>query len=161
LGPWALSGQLGLGFGGGGGWLAHPGRRLSSLVVALGLPFGGGVGAPPRKHISTCLEPSSPPGAPPSSPPLSLPLAWPPKGCLGARRHHRCIPSCCRVSGFGPKPSTSAISAGSEIPKVIMITVHVRVCEVLHLWCRSCCIEFFDDSEVGYVSFIINACTGA
>jgi hypothetical protein len=33
--------------------------------------------------------------------------------------------------------------------------------EVLHLWRRSGCIEFFDDLEVGYIIFIINAYAGA
>jgi hypothetical protein len=47
------------------------------------------------------------------------------KGCVGARLHHRCMSSCCRVSGISLKPSTSAISAGSG---VIVITVRVWIC---------------------------------
>jgi hypothetical protein len=50
-----------------------------------------------------------------------------PKGCVGARQHHRCTPSWCRVSGSRSKPCTSAISAGSEILGFIMITVRVWV----------------------------------
>jgi hypothetical protein len=50
-----------------------------------------------------------------------------PKGCVGARRHHHCMSSCCGVSRSHPKPSTSAIPARSGIPGVIVITVHVWV----------------------------------
>jgi hypothetical protein len=60
------------------------------------------------------------------SPPLSLSLLCGlPKGCIGARLHHRCMLLCCGVSGSRPKPSTSEILAGSVIPEVIVITKHV------------------------------------
>jgi hypothetical protein len=50
-----------------------------------------------------------------------------PKGCAGGRSHHRCTPSCCRVSDPYPTPSTSAILVGTGILGVIVITVRVRV----------------------------------
>jgi hypothetical protein len=33
--------------------------------------------------------------------------------------------------------------------------------EMLLVWRRSRCSKIFDDLEVGYVGFIINACVGA
>jgi hypothetical protein len=33
--------------------------------------------------------------------------------------------------------------------------------EVLLVWHRSRCIKFYEDLEVDYVGFIINACAGA
>jgi hypothetical protein len=92
------------------------------------------------------------PGALPSSPPLSLSLSRVlPKGYVRARRHHRCMPLYCGVSGSRPKPSTSTISAGSGIrgsswsPSVCeyMEVMHVVAPELLHQvlqwpWGRLC-----------------------
>jgi hypothetical protein len=64
-------------------------------------------------------------------PPIHLSLSLShglPKGYAGARQHHRCSPSCCVVSRSRPKLSTSAISAGSGIPGVIVINVCVWLC---------------------------------
>jgi hypothetical protein len=33
--------------------------------------------------------------------------------------------------------------------------------EVLHVWRRSHCTKFYNNLDVGYVGFIINACAGA
>jgi hypothetical protein len=35
-----------------------------------------------------------------------------------------------------------------------------KYAEVLLVWCRSRCTKFFNNLEVGYVGFIINACAG-
>jgi hypothetical protein len=101
------------------------------------------------------------PGAPfPSLSLFSLSCGLP-KGCVVARLHHRCTPSCCGVSGFGPTLSTSAISAGLEIPEVIMITVRVQVWRGAARVAPESLLQDLHYLEVGYVVFIVNACAGA
>jgi hypothetical protein len=108
-------------------------------------------------ELTMCLM-SSLPGASPLSTSLSLSRGLL-KGCVGARRHHRSTPSCCGVFGSCLKPSTSAISAGSGILEVIVITVRMWVCGG-----AACCgVGVVAPSsstifEVGYVGFIDIAC---
>jgi hypothetical protein len=129
---------LGLGFGWQDGW-SHPGHRRPSPPLwplplvhwwrGKGTPsplYKGAPGGDAYNNTSTSLG---------TLPPLwctahlhlsliSLLLGLL-KGCLEARLHHRCMSSCCGVSRSRPKRFTSAISAGSEIPGVIVIIVRV------------------------------------
>jgi hypothetical protein len=79
-----------------------------------------------REHTCNWPSAASPvPGALPP-PPLSLLSHMASRrAAQELRLHHRCTPSCCGVSESRPKPSTSAISAGSGITGVVLIIVCV------------------------------------
>jgi hypothetical protein len=83
------------------------------------------------------------------------------RGCIGSRLRHRCTPSCYGVSGFRPIPSTSTISAGSEILEVIVIAVRVQVRGGATCVVPESLLQDLRDIEVGYIVFIVNACAGA
>jgi hypothetical protein len=123
------------------------GKVHPSSPLYKGRPWGGG--------LSLVCRPS---------PPLSHHFLSRglPKGCTGARLHHRCTPSCRGVSGSRSKPSAPAISARLGIPGVVLIIVCVQV----HGSAANCGAGVVAPSssnnlEVGYVGFINIDCAGA
>jgi hypothetical protein len=105
------------------------------------------------------------PGAPASSwPPPSASLSLPrglPKGCVGDENHHRCMPSCCGVSGSLSKAVYFRISTGNGVPGVVMVAVRLRVRGGSAGAVPESLLQDLHDLEVGYVVFIVNACAGA
>jgi hypothetical protein len=84
-----------------------------------------------------------------------------PKGCVGDLDHHRCTPSCYGVFESLAKVVYFRISAGTGIPGVIVVTVHVQVRQGATRALPESLLQDLHDLEVSYVVFIVNACAGA
>jgi hypothetical protein len=93
-------------------------------------PLGGGDNTPVfREPIFLAASYHLPSRRPPLAIvlyPLLL-LCGLPKGCVGEGNHHRCMPSWCRVFGSLSKAVYFHISAGTGIPRIIVVAVRVRV----------------------------------
>jgi hypothetical protein len=124
---------------------SHQGVRVHPSPLYKGGALGrGGHNNSTNPSSDSHLPPT--PGAPASLgrrlPPLSLPCGLS-KGCVGDKNHHRDTPSCCGVSGFRPKPSTSASRLETGFQELSWSPYVCEYMEVPLVWCRSRCSKIF------------------